>query len=518
MSEINFLIMNKRFLIQSISVFIFAISFAGQSSLNYNSQSSNITIEQNFDSLLNNFYVKKAYDQYYEVSSATDTSIPEFHDSVYISRLKKIPSAIPLTYNNIVRNFIHVYTIKKRDKLSAILSLKEYYFPMIEKIMDLHGLPKELKYMAVIESALNATVISRAGAVGLWQFMYPTGKMYGLKMNSYIDERRDPVRATHAAAEYLKDLYNIYNDWILVIAAYNCGPGNVNKAIRRRGGKADYWDIYYYLPRETRGYVPAFVAATYSMNYFETHNVKPTKIEMPPVTDTIVINQNLHFDQIEAVLNISKSKLRSLNPQYRADIIPGDYENAHLRLPFDLSPKFISLKDSIFSYKDSIYDLNKNMLKSPTSYSAYKPSAPKGNYTKLYYTVKKGDAVGLIADWYDIRTADLRYWNNIRRNIIRTGQKLVIYKPKSIAHNYKNINSMSFKQKQNKEGYTIKSQPEEEIKIDPNSYFYYTVKKGDSLWEIAKKYNGVTQKSIIKINKFSYNTKIYPGQKIKIPE
>ena len=199
----------------------------------------------------------------------------QFPDTVYSNRLSRINSIISLPYNNIIRNHIHVYTIRQRDKFSAVLGLKDYYFPMIEDIFDSYGLPTELKYMAVIESALNPNAVSRMGATGLWQFMYSTGRMYGLTINSVVDDRRDPVKSTHAAARYIKDLYKIYNDWILVIAAYNCGPGNVNKAIRRSGNKKDYWDIYYRLPRETRGYIPMYIAAAYAVNYYKEHNIKP---------------------------------------------------------------------------------------------------------------------------------------------------------------------------------------------------------------------------------------------------
>jgi membrane-bound lytic murein transglycosylase D len=232
-------------------------------------------ISVDLDSLINTWYVRMALRNNPRIFS-NDTVGIEYADSVYRNRIAKINSIVHLQYNSIIRNHIHVYTIRQREKFSAVLGLSDYYFPMIEDIFDSYGLPTELKYMAVIESALNPNAVNRrSGATGLWQFMYSTGRMYGLTINSLVDERRDPVRATHAAAKFIKDLYNIYNDWMLVIAAYNCGPGNVNKAIRRSDNKKDYWGIYYRLPRETRGYIPQYIAAAYAVNYYAEHNIRP---------------------------------------------------------------------------------------------------------------------------------------------------------------------------------------------------------------------------------------------------
>ena len=254
--------------------------------------------------------------------------VPYFPDSVYLYRLDSLNSAITLSYNNIVRNFIELYTVKKRQQLATMLGLSEYYFPLFEEVLAANSMPLELKYLPVIESALNPVARSRARACGLWQFMYPTGKMYKLEINSYIDERYDPARATEAAICYLKDLYNIYGDWILVIAAYNCGPGNVNKAIRRSGGKKNYWDIYYHLPRETRGYVPAFIAAMYSFNYYKEHNIYPIESTLPRLCDTVIIEKALHFDQICKNMEVSVEELRDINPQYIKAV-----SYTHLTLP-----------------------------------------------------------------------------------------------------------------------------------------------------------------------------------------
>src|SRR5665648_292651 len=268
-------------------------------------------IERDLDSLLNNLFIRRSVDE--ADLSPEGESIPEFSDSVYVDRLGRINSIIKLPYNNIIRAHIHVYTERKLEQFRVMLGLQDYYFPMIEDIFDSYGLPVELKYMAVIESALNPNAVSRAGATGLWQFMYSTGRFYGLTINSVVDERRDPVKATHAAAKYIKDLYNIYNDWILVIAAYNCGPGNVNKAIRRSDNRKDYWEIYYRLPRETRGYIPQFVAATYAMNYYRDHNISPIAVNLPLAVDTVVLSRDIHLEQISTVLNLPLDELRALN-------------------------------------------------------------------------------------------------------------------------------------------------------------------------------------------------------------
>jgi len=307
------------------------------------SDESTELIERELDSLLNNWFVRMS------VTGAdftpADSLITEFSDSIYKDRISRINSLIILPYNNIIRNHIHVYTARKVDRFQVMLGLQDYYFPMIEDIFDYYGLPVELKYMAVIESALNPNAVSRVGATGLWQFMYSTGRMYGLTINSVVDERRDPVKATHAAARYLKDLYGIYNDWILVIAAYNCGPGNVNKAIRRSGNRKDYWEIYYRLPRETRGYIPAFVAAAYSMNYYREHNISPVQINMPLAIDTIMVSQDMHLEQIAAVLDLPLDELKTMNPQYRTGLVPGRSRPSAVTLPLDKLGDFIAMTE-----------------------------------------------------------------------------------------------------------------------------------------------------------------------------
>ncbi|GAF05446.1 lytic transglycosylase domain-containing protein [Saccharicrinis fermentans] len=455
-------------------------------------------------------------------ASTTPLSYPkDLPDSVYIKRLQEMASPLEFPYNSKVRAYIQLYTQKKRKQVEIMLGLSDYYFPLFEEALDAANLPLELKYLPIIESALNPRAFSRAGASGLWQFMYGTGKMYGLQVDSYVDDRRDPIKATQAAVNFLKDLYETYGDWYLVIAAYNCGPGNVNKAIYRSGGKRDFWQIYYRLPRETRGYVPAFIAAAYTMTYHKEHMIEPKPADIVQATDTIMISDLLHFNQVSAVTGLPIETLRALNPQYRRDVVPAQKKPYSLKLPFEATEKFIAFKDSIFGYQREKYFASNRLVVSPSNnYNA--PSAPK-NKAKVYYTVKSGDAVGLIADWFDVYTSDLRYWNNIRRNLIKVGQKLVIYVPKDKASYYQKFNTMSYAQKQAANGKTISastapsSTPStvSSSSVDAN-YEYYTVRRGDNLWSIAKRYPGISNNDIMRLNGLSASSKINPGQKLKI--
>lgn len=487
---------------------------------------------EKMDSMMNNWFIKKAYNinDRVDFENITDdllnystndieSKYESLPDSIYIQRLAAITSQIDLSYNSNVKEMIELYTNRRRKQVEIMLGLANYYFPIFEKTLDKYEMPLELKYMAIIESALNAKAFSRAGACGLWQFMYETGKMYGLEVNTFIDERKDPLKATDAAARYLNDLYKIYNDWHLVIAAYNCGPGNVNKAIARSGGKRDYWTIYYRLPKETRGYVPAYISATYVMNYYKLHNLTPLEPSFNVITDTIMVNDYLHLQQVASTLGIDIELLRDINPMYRRDIIPATKTKAYpLKLPIDFINRFISNELEVFSYNRNEYFPN-NQIKNPNQTATnYTPVDIKGK-SKVYYTVKSGDTVGFISEWFKIRTADLRYWNNIKGNLIRVGQKLVIYTPESKADYYKTFNNMSFAEKQKTIGKsaTVASVENKEVNIDPK-FHYYTVKSGDNLWSIAKKYPGISAENIQQLNNITSTKSLYIGQKLKIKE
>jgi membrane-bound lytic murein transglycosylase D len=477
----------------------------------------NTSITTNLDSLINLWYIKNSIKtDYNSIEYESLLAIPEFSDSVYIERLQNIPSIIDLSYNKIVRNYIHVYTKQRRENVGAMIGVSDYYFPKIEEIFESYGIPTELKYLAIIESALNPRAVSRVGATGMWQFMYGTARMYDLTVNSYVDDRRDPIKSAHAAALFIKDLYSMFNDWTLVIAAYNCGPGNVNKAIRRSGGKRDFWQIYYRLPRETRGYVPAYIAATYTFNYYKEHGISPIYPEIPIATDTIMISDNIHLQQVSEVLNIPLKALRDLNPQYKQDIIPGKGTSLSLTIPFDYTGKFIDFKDSILAYKNSIFFNADNTIKNP-QHSYYIPQAPT-NRDKLIYTVKSGDNLGFISEWYNVRLSDLRYWNNISGNMIRVGQKLNVYVPQGTASKYADINTLSFEAKQRRIGKTTTNTSTSEVKPTQvgGEYIYYKVRSGDTLWEIAKQYPGITETDIMKLNNMTSGKSLKAGQLIKI--
>ena len=276
---------------------------------------------------------------------------PTYTPEEYIERLRRMPTVMEMGYNDIVQRFIDRYMGRLRHSVSYMLGAANFYVPIFEEALEAYQVPLELKYLPVIESALNPKAVSRVGATGLWQFMLGTGKQYGLEVNSLVDERRDPVRASYAAARYLRDLYRIFGDWNLVIAAYNCGPGNINKAIHRSGGLKDYWQLYPYLPAETRGYVPAFIAANYAMTYYCEHNICPMSTRLPLQTDTIVVDRDVHLEQISAVLDLDIEMLRSLNPQYRRDVVPGATKKYAIRLPMADTGRFIDMQDSIYSYR-----------------------------------------------------------------------------------------------------------------------------------------------------------------------
>ena len=301
------------------------------------------------DSLMNIYMAKTYLDE--PVDCNMRDVNPTYSKEDYVDRLSRIPSIMEMAHNDVVQKFIDRYSGRLRHSISYMLGASNFYMPIFEEALETYQLPLELKYLPIIESALNPKAVSRVGATGLWQFMLTTGKQYGLQVNSLVDERRDPVKASYAAARYLSDLYKIFGDWNLVIAAYNCGPANINKAIHRANGEKDYWQIYPYLPKETRGYVPAFIAANYIMTYYSQHNICPMTTRLPAQTDTIMVNQNIHLEQVAEVMGINIDLVRSLNPMYRRDIVPGATELSPIRLPQTETGRFIDLQDSICNYR-----------------------------------------------------------------------------------------------------------------------------------------------------------------------
>lgn len=397
-----------------------------------------------YDSLLASYTRQNVVDSY-------DTFVNEFidvdldnvdmsgalPDAVYAERLKMMATEVQLPYNDVVKKYIQIYT-RKGGVMERVLGLAQYYFPIFEEALYRYKLPMELKMLPVIESALIPRAESKASAVGLWQFMLRTGKYYGLEINSFVDERCDPAKSTEAACKYLRDMYKIYGDWTLVIASYNCGAGNVNKALERfrsSHGGADaktYWDIYEYLPRETRGYIPAFIAATYAYTYYKAHNLNPTIPWHPLATDTVQVNRMLHLEQVATTLNIPIEVLRGLNPQYSVDVVPAKTQTYALTLPQEYVTSFVRQSADIYG-KDSLYlakYLNiSNLSPEQLTASSSRSSSASAKGTKITYKVKSGDILGKIASRYHVTVNQLMSWNNIKNaKSLRPGQTLVIYR------------------------------------------------------------------------------------------
>ena len=476
-------------------------------------------LSDKLDSMVNTWYVQNAFavDSLEKACSYVDQN--ELPDSVYISRLQNLDSYIPLPYNQSVKKFINFYLNKRRGQVSIMMGLTNYYFPLFEEALAKYNLPAELKYLPIIESALNPRIVSRAGASGLWQFMYGTAKMYGLEINSYIDERNDPIKSTDAAARYLRDLYAIYGDWHIVIAAYNCGPGNINKAVRRSGGVQNYWEIYSKLPKETRGYIPIFIAATYVMNHAQEHNLVPIQPSFKLMTDTIILNSYVNFEQIAANLDIPVQEIRQLNPQYKRDVIPAKADKPYvLKLPIDKISPFLDNQTQIFAYNRDKYFPNNQIaiIKEVYGRSNYNTEGKK----KITYTVQRGDNPGEIAGRFRISTSNLCEWNNIRHNIIRTGQRLTIYvnggAPLAKTELATKKADVSIKQAHS-EIVPHELQSTEVQNTLNGEYTLYTVRNGDSLYTIAKQFAGVSDLEIKLLNKIKNARSIVPGQKLKIP-
>ena len=479
-------------------------------------------------------------------------------DEVYIERIKKMNSFITLPYNEIVRNYIILYSEKMPTRMAHMLGLCNYYMPIFEEILNRYDMPEELKAMTIIESAMNPRATSRVGAKGMWQFMYGTAKQYGLHIDSFVDERMDPVKSAEAAVQFLQDAYEIFGDWNLAIASYNCGAGNVNKAIRRAGGKRDFWSIWPYLPRETRGYVPAFVGALYTMRYYKEHGIRPEAVGMPVAVDTFYINKQLHLKQVSELTGAPLEELKDLNPQYRHEIIPGHEREYILRLPYNYTNLFIEFEDSVYKHKADVYF-------NPATIKKIKDG---GDGELIIYKVKSGDYLGKIAGKYRVSVAQIKKWNNLKSNDIRVGQRLTIYRggvvpsssSSSSSSSAKTTTSSSSTGSGNKITYTVKSGDvlgriaekhgvtlanlkswngltSNNIQIGQKLVIYtkgsapastgtsqtakgestYTVKSGDSFYSIAKNYPGVSAQNIMDYNGMKASD-LKPGMKLKIPQ
>ena len=434
----------KKFIISAALLFASNVAIQAQIEEDYEDDEDEITVTDNngqeeviefpeamtfeLDSLLN-LYMSKNYLDEDNDCRMKDVN-PVFEKEVFLERLKRIPSIIEMPYNEVVQKFIDRYSGRLRHSVSYMLGASNFYMPIFEEALETYGLPLELKYLPVIESALNPKAVSRVGATGLWQFMLATGKRYGLEVNTLVDERRDPIKASYAAANYLSDLYKVFGDWNLVIAAYNCGPDQINKAIHRSKGSKDYWQIYPYLPKETRGYVPAFIAANYIMTYYCEHNICPMTTRLPAKTDTIMVGRNVHLEQIASVCNIDIEQLRTLNPAYRRDIVPGATKLSAVRLPQTEVGKFIDLEDSIYAYNAEVLFSKRTTVEvnddvpTYTRKSSSKRSRKKARSRGRSVTVKSGQTLSEIAKRNGTTVSKLRRLNGIKGSNIRAGKKL----------------------------------------------------------------------------------------------
>ncbi len=455
------------------------------------------------DSLLNIWYLHRQVNadnvnESYDMDSVHFTS--NVSDEILQSRLESMNSFITLPYNETVRNYMVLYSEKMPTKMSNIMSLCQYYMPIFEETFSKYDLPDELKYVAIIESALNPVAVSRAGAKGMWQFMTKTAKSYGLEINSFVDERLDPFKASDAAARYLEDSYRLFGDWNLAISSYNCGPGNVNKAIRRSGSR-DFWSVYDYLPRETRGYVPAFVGAMYAIKYSKEYGLAANGVQMPVQVDTFEIRKNLHFEQISDLVGISVQELENLNPQYIKDVIPGDSKPYILRIPFNYTSAFIANEDSIYTHRASELLNPQTLLSSKPSQRETRSGSSSSSSTRIAYKVRSGDNLGKIAARHHVTVNQIKSWNHLKSTTIRVGQTLYIYSSSTPS---KSTSASASKAP------SATSKPA----TSSGQATTYKVKQGDSLYKIAKRY-GTTADRLMKYNGISSKLKI--GQIIKIP-
>lgn len=438
-------------------------------------------------------YSNSLYDTIYE--SVTNirfdaVDYPELPTDTLKARLKALSAKTPfnIEYNADLESVIKSYLKNRKSSLQRLMALSEYYFPLFEKELDNMNVPLEIKYLAIVESALKPRAKSRVGATGLWQFMYPTGKMYGLDVSSYVDERSDPIKSTIAASQYLSKLHDIFGDWDLALAAYNSGPGNVNKAIRRSGGYKNYWNLRPHLPRETAGYLPAFLATMYIFEYAEEHGFKKSRVGYSYMeTDTIHVKRTISLDQVSELMDLPVEQLQFLNPSYKLDVIPFvEGKNYTLRLPRHSIGKFVTNENEIYAYVES----ESNKREKPLTQVVNTDS-------RSSYKVRSGDNLGKIARQYGVRVAELKQWNGLRSNDLRIGQQLKIYnKHSGVATSSTSVSSGS-------------------KALANNTTKTYKVRQGDSLWSISKKFPGITVENIKKWNGIS-GTTLKAGTTLKV--
>ena len=476
------------------------------------------SFETDTEALRNNWYLKNfaVLDTDVQLKNDVPTSKED-----YIERLQALPTIIEMPYNDVVRSYINMYTGKRRGLVEQMLGLSIYYMPFFEQALEKEGMPLELKYLPVIESALNPDAVSPAGAAGLWQFMIGTAKDMGLTVNSLVDERRDPIRSSEAAARYLKQLYNAYGDWSLAIASYNCGPGSVNRALRRAGGgKKDFWEIYYYLPSETRGYVPAFIAANYVMNYYEDHNIGKALSKRPVVTDTVMVKQDIYFEQISEVLGIPIEELKILNPQYRKNIIPGNTRPYALTLPSKQCYAYISSEDSIKNHKADVYRHRSevNISDASDGYTTVEKRVTKS------HRVRSRETISQVARKYGVTTSQIKKWNGLRSNKLKKNQVLKIYVTQRVKVPVENNDrnkptapttpepdsSTTTAQPDNSSTEVDESTTNETEVVEPKpektvAVKYHKVRRGETLGSIARRY-GISVSQLKRWNGLRSNT------------
>lgn len=531
--------MKYRILTILCSIFFFSIAYAqnagdgGQGTANMDSVSmadSDIFTSQEIrkmDSMLNLLYVRNELSKKNSVLSRykDDTTAYDNNDTMIFKRLSQIVTAVPMAYNDKVKRFIELYSVQRQRSSSVILGLAQYYYPWMREIFDKYNVPEELVYITIIESALNPTAVSRAGATGIWQFMYGTGKIYGLQVDTYVDDRRDPYKATDAAARHFRDLYNIFHDWGLAISAYNCGAGNVRKAIQRSGGKTDFWGVSPYLPKETQNYFPAFIGAYYMMTYHNLYGIEPAHLSIPTDVDTVMVDKELHFGQISEVLDISMEEIKILNPQYKRDIIPAFNEKYPLRLRSNDILRFIAQKDTIQKHRYSDFfsparDLNKENLTTNANGDIVKTTPSK------YHTVRKGETISSISRKYGVSVNQIRSLNRLHSNSLRVGQKLLIKKGSTVVVKAAPVPADSTAMVTSTDSLSTNNEIREPIVVNKDTTRVtpaapvirtHIVKKGDTLSSIARQY-GTTAAALASYNHLSNINAIQIGQKIKIPQ